>query len=177
MIIVAGLWATVSLLLRHWKPIEAHASKEELTEPLLQHQQGGEAGCSGAAVAVPGTPSTPGVAATAAERGSVTPSPPRPAARSPSQPAPPAPASPLAGVSPQQQLLALGATVWRQRSLPPLAQYNSLEPYQTFLSSAWTGEGSESVRRSLLNARLLCMPVTQHFAHTSLLPPTLMPCS
>lgn len=28
LVIVAGLWATVSLLLRHWKPIEAHASKQ-----------------------------------------------------------------------------------------------------------------------------------------------------
>jgi len=28
LVIAAGLWATVSLLLRHWKPIEAHASKQ-----------------------------------------------------------------------------------------------------------------------------------------------------
>ncbi|KAI7843994.1 hypothetical protein COHA_002532 [Chlorella ohadii] len=102
LVIAAGLWATVSLLLRHWKPIEAHASKQELTEPLLQQH----------------SPEGDGV--------------------SPSPSTPPQ----------EQQLLALTATVWKQRSLPPLVQFNQLEPWNALstdqeveggLPASWDG--------------------------------------
>lgn len=113
LVIVAGLWATISLLVRHWGSIEAHASKAGLSEPLLQQQAGQD---SSAPAAPPPL---------ASEESSLLP------LSSPAQRRPPL--SPHGGGTP---LLALGATVWRQRSVPPLAQYNSLEPYQTFLSSA-----------------------------------------
>jgi hypothetical protein len=117
LLIAAGLWATVSLLLRHWDSIEAHASKTELTEPLLQQQQqqreeGSGVGGGGGI----GTPPPPSAAA-AAEAGGF----------------PGTPGTPKQ--QPEEQQESLTATVWRQRSLPPLAAYNSLEPYQTFLSS------------------------------------------
>jgi hypothetical protein len=58
---------------------------------------------------------------------------PRTASQPPLSPTSPsgAPGTPTAG----SQLTQLAASVWRQRSLPPLAAYPSLEPHQTFLSS------------------------------------------
>lgn len=64
----------------------------------------------------------------------------------------PSPTTPRAGVddgaaqraallTPPQQLMAFGETLWKQRSLPPLAAYSSLEPYDTFLSSGFGAVG------------------------------------
>jgi hypothetical protein len=130
LVIAAGLWATVSLLLRHWKPIEAHASKQELTEPLLQQSPEWEG-----ASPSPSTPPQAVPSAAVAEAGSLQP-----------LPCPP-PTSPRGG-TPQQQLLALTATVWKQRSLPPLVQFNQLEPWNALstdqevdggLPASWEG--------------------------------------
>lgn len=42
--------------------------------------------------------------------------------------------------TPPQHLLALGESLWKQRSLPPLVAYSSLEPYESpFLSSEHVG--------------------------------------
>lgn len=131
-IIAGGLWATVSLLVRHWRSIEAHASRLDLTaelaEPFLEPHQGpstpreaaaeeGERFYTPAASPAHSTPHTPG--------------------RRPLSPIPSGdlPSTPSGGGSGGGQLQLLAATVWKQRSLPPLAAYNSLEPYQTFLST------------------------------------------
>ncbi|KAL4457583.1 hypothetical protein ABPG75_012448 [Micractinium tetrahymenae] len=115
-VIVAGLWATASLLLRHWGSIEQAAGKQELTEPLLQHPAGVEEAGGPASPAAPPA----GADAAAAEAGFSF----------------PPLASPRTPHSPQSQLASLGETLWKQRSLPPLVAYSSLEPYQSpFLST------------------------------------------
>lgn len=54
------------------------------------------------------------------------------------------PASPRTPPSPQGQLATLGEALWKQRLLPPLVAYSSLEPFQSpFLSSeCCSSEGS-----------------------------------
>lgn len=109
-------------------------SLQDLTEPLLSDGQQREQ--------TPGSPSA--AAAAEMEEGEQfytpaasplrsSPHTPRTASQPPLSPTSPsgAPGTPTAG----SQLTQLAASVWRQRSLPPLAAYPSLEPHQTFLSS------------------------------------------
>ncbi|KAL4440645.1 hypothetical protein ABPG77_000354 [Micractinium sp. CCAP 211/92] len=116
-LIVAGLWATASLLLRHWGAIEKAAGKQDLVEPLLtgQDDDGGVA-----------SPAAPDAGFSFA-----------------------LPASPRTPPSPQGQLATLGEALWKQRSLPPLVAYSSLEPFQSpFLSSeCCSSEGSPRLRQ------------------------------
>ncbi len=103
----------------HTLCVAATCALQELTEPLLQpHIPEGEG-----ASPLPSTPpqEVPSAAAAEAEAGGLQP-----------LPCPP-PASPRGG-TPQQQLLALTATVWKQRSLPPLVQFNQLEPWNALSS-------------------------------------------
>lgn len=97
--------------------IAATCALQELTEPLLQqHSPEGEG-----ASPSPSTPPQEVPPAAVAEAGGLQP-----------LPCPP-PVSPRGG-TPQQQLLALTATVWKQRSLPPLVQFNQLEPWNALSS-------------------------------------------
>lgn len=126
MIIAGGLWATVSLLVRHWRSIEAHASRlvsaarawpasavplDQQLRAYVQRLSVEACLCLGNSPMLLLLPLSP-------------------------IPSGDLPSTPSGGGSGGGQLQLLAATVWKQRSLPPLAAYNSLEPYQTFLSSA-----------------------------------------
>ncbi|EFN58589.1 hypothetical protein CHLNCDRAFT_140764 [Chlorella variabilis] len=124
-IIAGGLWATVSLLVRHWRSIEAHASRlvsaarawpasavplDQQLRAYVQRLSVEACLCLGNSPMLLLLPLSP-------------------------IPSGDLPSTPSGGGSGGGQLQLLAATVWKQRSLPPLAAYNSLEPYQTFLST------------------------------------------
>ena len=134
-VVALGLWATVSLLFRHWDAIEAsvHAggdegteaeAQQQLTAPLLSsagiHPREGDAE-AGAGALLEGdtfTFSTPVGASCEVEGGSprattVTPSP-----------------------------------LYKTPSLPPLIAYSLLEPYETFLSAREDWTPSPILRRT-----------------------------
>lgn len=116
---------------------------QELSEPLLNQQQQ-----AGVQSAMPPSSFAAAAESAAAEEGEQFFTP----ATSPLRTVPHTPRTPGGeGLSPRPsgasvetppstggQLQLLAASVWRQRSLPPLVAYPSLEPYQTFL------QGSES---------------------------------
>jgi hypothetical protein len=113
-VVAAGLWATVSLLLRHWDAVEAstqpHEEQAELEEGLLE-------AAAAAAAALAALAGGGGAAGGAAP---------------PSPGAPPSPPAALRRASPSSSL-------FRHPSLPPLIAYSQLEPFQTYLSedSEW----------------------------------------
>ncbi|KAH7618705.1 hypothetical protein Ndes2526B_g05622 [Nannochloris sp. 'desiccata'] len=135
-IVASGLWATVSLLFRHWDAIEssAHAgdtgvtgaeARQQLTAPFLGngavHNSEGDAEAGAGAGALEGeefTFATPVGASRELEGGS-----PRTTAATPSQ-------------------------LYKTPSLPPLIAYNLLEPYETFLSAREDWTPSPILRRA-----------------------------
>lgn len=108
---------------------------QELTEPLLQQSPEWEGASPSPSTPPQAVPSTE-----VAEAGGLQP-----------LPCPP-PVSPRGG-TPQQQLLALTATVWKQRSLPPLVQFNQLEPW-----NALSSERASKLCGSLGCAKVLVVP-------------------
>ena len=115
LLVAAGLWATASLLVRHWDAIEAHATHREdaqLQEPLLLQQQQQEEG-RGGETATP-LPATPARALTPFPEGGL---------------------QRLSSAT-SSSVSMMDATVWKQKSLPSLLATCSLDPYQACLLSS-----------------------------------------
>jgi Nucleoside transporter len=122
-VVASGLWATVSLLFRHWDAIEASAhgggvsaadmqQQQQLASPLLGDAETGSGGVLEREDFSFATP-------VGVEGGS-----PRTAATTPRSP------------------------LYKTPSLPPLIAYNLLEPYETFLSAREDWTPSPLLRRT-----------------------------
>jgi hypothetical protein len=130
-VVASGLWATVSLLFRHWDAIEAsahcssHSSgaareeggevQEQLTAPLLSGDGGGSSNVLERGEEF--TFSTPVGAVDGVEGGS-------------------------------PQTTTTPSSLYKTPSLPPLIAYNLLEPYETFLSARAEWTPSPILRRT-----------------------------